>query len=70
MNQHLSIMDVIRRAATSDKCCPWCGEFPPLAVRRAGKFLVGCESDDCTVHPQASGDTLSEAWAKWNTRHV
>ena len=68
MNQHLSMFDVIRRAATNDKACPWCNEYPPLAVQRAGLYLVGCENEDCPVSPQASGKTLAEAWSNWNTR--
>ncbi|HWU55554.1 MAG TPA: hypothetical protein VN175_08635, partial [Rhizomicrobium sp.] len=48
--------------------CPFCGSDPPLAAQRHGRFLVGCESDDCHVNPQVSGQCLSEAWARWNKR--
>ena len=48
--------------------CPFCGTDPPLAVRRAGRFLVGCEAEDCPAHPQVSAATLEEAWAGWNRR--
>ncbi len=48
--------------------CPFCGSEPPLATRRHGRFLVGCESDDCHVNPQVSGASLNEAWARWNRR--
>ena len=48
--------------------CPFCGTDPPLAVRRAGRFLVGCEAEDCPANPQVSGATLEEAWAAWNRR--
>jgi len=37
-------------------------------VRRAGRFLVGCEAEDCPAHPQVSAATLEEAWAGWNRR--
>jgi hypothetical protein len=50
--------------------CPFCGADPPLAAAIAGRFIVGCESDDCHVNPQVSGANLGEAWARWNRRHV
>ena len=57
-----------RPAAPSILACPFCGADPPLAVRRAGRFLVGCEAEDCPANPQVSGATLEEAWAGWNRR--
>lgn len=48
--------------------CPFCGTDPPLASQIAGRFIVGCDSDDCHVNPQVSGQSLGEAWAKWNRR--
>jgi hypothetical protein len=48
--------------------CPFCGADPPLAVRRAGRFLVGCEAEDCPANPQVSAPTLEDAWAGWNRR--
>ena len=48
--------------------CPFCGSDPPLAAEIAGRFIVGCESDDCHVNPQVSGSDLSEAWTRWNKR--
>jgi hypothetical protein len=51
-----------------DKTCPFCGEYPPLASRIAGRFIVACENDDCHAYAQASGDTPEEAWANWNKR--
>lgn len=48
--------------------CPFCGADPPLANQIAGRFIVGCESDDCHANPQVSGISVSEAWAKWNSR--
>jgi hypothetical protein len=48
--------------------CPFCGADPPLAVRRAGRFLVGCEAEDCPANPQVSAATLEDAWAGWNRR--
>ena len=48
--------------------CPFCGNDPPLAAQIHGRFIVGCESDDCHVNPQVSGASVSEAWARWNRR--
>ena len=56
----------VRRPVTQP--CPFCGADPPLAVRRAGRFLVGCEAEDCPANPQVSAPTLEEAWAEWNRR--
>jgi hypothetical protein len=55
-------------SSTTTQPCPFCGADPPLAVRRAGRFLVGCEAKDCPANPQVSGATLQEAWAGWNRR--
>ena len=55
-------------SSTTTQPCPFCGADPPLAVRRAGRFLVGCEAEDCPANPQVSGATLQEAWAGWNRR--
>ncbi len=48
--------------------CPFCGTDPPLASQIAGRFIVGCESDDCYANPQVSGQSVGEAWANWNRR--
>lgn len=52
--------------------CPFCGEHPGLArdlgPDRLNRFQVGCESDDCFICPQVSGETLIEAWSRWNKR--
>ena len=48
--------------------CPFCGADPPLAERRAGRFLVGCEAEDCPANPQVSASTPEEAWTLWNRR--
>ena len=50
------------------KPCPWCASPPPLAAQVCGKFVVACESDDCPVEIQATGDTLEEVWERWNRR--
>ena len=51
------------------KCCPFCGEDPPLGWEvRTGWYMVGCTSDDCFVCPQICAPTLTEAWRRWNTR--
>lgn len=63
----LSMLDVIRGAVgVTAKSCPFCGEDPPLAVVRAGRYIVGCETEGCDT--QKAGSTLAEAWAKWNRR--
>ncbi len=65
----ISMLDVIRGAVgVQTKCCPFCGEPPPLAARIAGKFVVGCENEDCAANPQVSAPTCAEAWARWNAR--
>ena len=48
--------------------CPFCGSDPPLAAEIAGRFIVGCESDDCHVNPQVSGSNPGEAWTRRNKR--
>jgi hypothetical protein len=55
-------------ASTTTQACPFCGADPPLAVQRAGRFLVGCEAEDCPANPQVSAATLEDAWAGWNRR--
>jgi hypothetical protein len=50
--------------------CPFCGADPPLAAQIAGRFHVGCDRDDCHVNPQVSGQSLSDAWARWNKRQA
>ena len=57
-----------RPALSAPLTCPFCGSDPPLAAEIAGRFIVGCESDDCHVNPQVSGPNISEAWARWNKR--
>ena len=48
--------------------CPFCGSDPPLAAQIAGRFIVGCDSDDRHANPQVSGQSVSDAWGKWNSR--
>jgi hypothetical protein len=55
-------------ASSTALACPFCGADPPLAVRRAGRFLVGCEAENCPANPQVSAATLEDAWASWNRR--
>jgi hypothetical protein len=50
------------------RCCPFCGVHPPLAIRRAGHFLIGCEEEDCAARPQVAAPSLEAAWAAWNRR--
>jgi hypothetical protein len=51
-----------------DLPCPWCGADPDHAVLRAGRYLVGCENEDCPANPQVGGATVFEAWKNWNRR--
>jgi len=72
----MNMLQVIQQGAaqttrqTRSLPCPFCGEPRPLAARIAGKFVVGCESEDCPANPQVCAATLGEAWAKWNRRHT
>jgi hypothetical protein len=58
--------DSVRRARPQP--CPFCGTDPPLAAQIAGRFVVGCESEDCAANPQVSGPSPGEAWNRWNAR--
>jgi hypothetical protein len=58
----------LRPTAPLPLTCPFCGADPPLASQVAGRFIVGCDSDDCHANPQVCGQSVSEAWTKWNSR--
>lgn len=70
----MNMLQVIQRgaedAARRGGClpCPFCGTDPPLAARIAGRFIVACENHDCAAAPQVAGDSLEDAWARWNRR--
>jgi hypothetical protein len=68
----MNMLQVIRRGAVQSARrslpCPFCGEDPPLAAQIGGRFVVGCESEDCAANPQVCAPTLGEAWTRWNTR--
>jgi hypothetical protein len=70
----MNMLQVIQRGAEKSVrragClpCPFCGTDPPLASQIAGRFIVGCESDDCAAQPQVSGASPEDAWARWNRR--
>jgi len=69
MNMLQTIQRCARAPAHRTLTCPFCGEDPPLAALPiAGRYVVGCENDDCPACPQTAGSTLAEAWAKWNRR--
>lgn len=55
--------------AIGHKGCPWCGDVPHCATQGSfGWYIVACEGENCPVEPMASGKTLSEAWARWDSR--
>jgi hypothetical protein len=67
----MNMVEVIARGAVRrarDLPCPFCGADPPLAAKIAGRFVVGCENDDCPANPQVSDPCITEAWEKWNRR--
>jgi hypothetical protein len=68
----MNMVEVIARGAAAQRMrdlpCPFCGTDPPLAAKIAGRFVVGCENDDCAANPQICGLSLAEAWEKWNRR--
>lgn len=52
--------------------CPFCGQQPTIESWHGGgpdKKLVGCNNDDCDVSPSVTGETASQALARWNERH-
>lgn len=61
--------DHIPRYRREFATCPFCGSEPGLAVHRGGFWLVGCESDECVINPQAgSRESQADAWRKWESR--
>ena len=66
----MNMLQVIQQGARARRSlpCPFCGEGPPLAAHIAGRFIVGCENDDCAANPQVSAPSLHDAWARWNKR--
>jgi len=70
----MNMLQVIQRAVSGTAArprylpSPFCGTDPPLAARTAGRFVVGCESDDCAANPRVAAASLDDAWASWNRR--
>jgi len=71
----MNMLEVIRQGAAAPRRsrpehlpCLFCGDDPPLAAEVAGRFVVGCENDDCAANPQVSGISLALAWERWNRR--
>ena len=53
------------------KMCPFCGSIPewePWHGGRPTKILISCVNESCPVMPRVTGETPSEAAARWNTR--
>ncbi|HKX65427.1 MAG TPA: Lar family restriction alleviation protein [Rhizomicrobium sp.] len=70
----MNMLEVIRQGAGARPAeprhlpCPFCGADPPLATQIAGRFLIGCENDDCAANPQVCGASIAQAWERWNSR--
>ena len=68
----MNMLEVIRQGAhrpgPRHLPCPFCGAEPPLASKIAGRFVVGCESDDCAANPQVCGSSVALAWERWDRR--
>jgi len=69
----MNMLEVIRQGAQiaqrqTPRPCPFCGDDPPLAAEISGRFVVGCENDDCAANPQVSAANLTLAWERWNRR--
>ena len=63
--------DAQKRGIQKHKPCPFCGETPEWEPWHGGgptKIRIGCASDRCMVSPSVTGETPSEAAARWNTR--
>lgn len=67
---NITMIDVINAGAViaPAKPCPFCGTEPGLATMRAGKYMVGCDADECEANPQVWKETLQQVWAAWNKR--
>lgn len=52
--------------------CPFCGKSPKLGCGRGEGterfWVVKCNHRACHILPLATGDTITETVAKWNTR--
>lgn len=68
----ITMLDAIKMGAVKRPlplCCPFCGADPGLARQSHGRFIVGCEGDECPACPEVSDTTLDGVWKKWNARH-
>lgn len=72
MNAPLSMLDVIKlhagKLGPAPKPCPFCGTDPGLATQAMGRFMVGCDAEECPVQPQLWDMDLNRAWVTWNRR--
>ena len=48
--------------------CPFYDTDPPLAAQITDRFIVNYNNNNCHANPQVSGQSVAEAWAKWNSR--
>ena len=71
----MNMLEVIRQGAARPQMprathlpCPFCGADPPPAALIAGRFVAGCENENCAANPQVGGTTAEQAWESWNRR--
>ena len=50
--------------------CPFCGKQPIMTVTLGEGVMIACDDQDCPVSPSATGDSVEDAMASWNTRHL
>lgn len=69
----ISMLHVIQRGVERKEYlpCPWCASPPPLAAKVCGRFIIECESEECSNagrEIRCVSDTLDGAWKSWNAR--